>query len=141
MFQQISIIGRLGRDPEMRYTPTGTAVCTFSVATDRQYNDSQGKQVKEVGWFRVQVWSKMAEACNNYLQKGKLVMVQGRLAIDPATGGPRTWAGQDGLMRTNFEIVASTVKFLSSKDDKSTEPAVEAEGEAGDAAPSEEIPF
>jgi len=139
MYQQITVVGRLGRDPEMRYTPAGAAVTTFSIATDRQYAGADGQQVKETTWFRVQVWNKMAEACNNYLTKGKLVMVVGRLVVDAKTGGPRLWKDRDELVRASFEITASTVRFLSPKDDAT---AVDASAEVGDEAPpAEDIPF
>jgi single-strand DNA-binding protein len=145
MFQQIILICRLGRDPEMRFTPTGQAVATFPVATDRQYNDAAGQVVKETTWFRVQVWGKMAEACNTYLAKGKLVMVQGRLVCDPKTGGPRTWQGKDDFMHTSFEVTASQVKFLSSKSDqaveKSDEGAEKSDAGEGEQDPTEGIPF
>ena len=72
MYQKLVIIGRLGRDPEMRFTPTGQAVTSFSVATDRSYTDQAGKPVKETVWFKVSAWGKLAETCNTYLQKGKL---------------------------------------------------------------------
>jgi single stranded DNA-binding protein (ssb) len=140
MYQKIVIVGRLGRDPEMRFTPTGQAVTSFSVATDRQYNDQAGKPVKETVWFRVTAWGKLAETCNNFLQKGKLVLVEGRLSVDAKTGGPRIWTAQDGTPRASYEIVAATVKFLSARNEGSG-------GEAGpinedmDTAPSEDIPF
>ncbi len=113
MYQKLMIVGRLGKDPEMRYTPAGQPVTTFSVATDRQYTDQAGKLVKETVWFRVQTWGKLAEICSNFLQKGKLVMAEGRLTVDPKTGGPRIWKGQDDLMHANLEMTASLVKFLS----------------------------
>lgn len=139
MYQKIIIVGRLGRDPEMRYTPAGKPVTSFSVATDRSYPDASGQMVKETAWFRVSTWDKMAENCNTYLAKGKLVMVEGRLSVDPKTGGPRTWTDQDNLVRSNFEIVASTVKFLSPKSEAD---AVAAQGEStAEEMPSEEIPF
>lgn len=137
MYQKIIVIGRLGRDPEMRYTPAGQSVTSFSIATDRQYNGADGKPVKITTWFRVQVWSKMAEACNQYLSKGKLVMVEGILNCDPKTGGPRTWAGQDGMMRTSYEITASAVKFLSPRDGGGAAADLQEEPEVND----ESIPF
>ena len=119
------IIGRLGKDPEMRFTPLGQAVTSFSVATDRQYSDAAGKLVKETVWFRVSAWGKLAETCNNFLQKGKLVMVEGRLTVDEKTGGPRIWTAQDGTPRASLEVVASLVKFLSEKSEQAEEPAEE----------------
>lgn len=117
MYQHITIVGRLGRDPEMRYTPSGQAVTSFSVATDRQYTDANGQKVKETTWFRVSVWGKQAESANAYLKKGSTVLVDGRLTCDPKTGGPRVWKRDDGTESASFEIAASTVRFLSSKGD------------------------
>jgi single-strand DNA-binding protein len=123
----------------MRYTPTGQAVTSFSVATDRQYTDQSGKPVKETVWFRVTAWGKLAETCNNYLQKGKLVLIEGRLTVDAKSGGPRVWTGQDGQPRASYEVTAQTVKFLSARTEGSG-------GEGGmeedvDAGPAEDIPF
>lgn len=140
MYQKIVIVGRLGRDPEMRFTPTGQAVTSFSVATDRQYNDQSGKPVKETVWFRVTAWGKLAETCNNFLQKGKMVLVEGRLSVDAKTGGPRIWTGQDGTPRASYEIVAGTVKFLSARSEGAGAGAAAAEEDV-EAAPGEEIPF
>ncbi|HNS07982.1 MAG TPA: single-stranded DNA-binding protein [Anaerolineaceae bacterium] len=137
MYQKLVIVGRLGRDPEMRYTPTGQAVTSFSVATDRQYSDQSGKPVKETVWFKVTAWGKLAETCNTYLQKGKLVLIEGRLTVDTKTGGPRVWTGQDGQARASYEVTAQTVKFLSQRQEGG-EPGQE---EELDIAPSEEIPF
>jgi single-strand DNA-binding protein len=138
MYQKLVIVGRLGKDPEMRFTPTGQAVTSFSVATDRAYTDQAGKPVKETVWFRVSAWGKLAETCNNFLQKGKMVLVEGRLTVDSKTGGPRIWTGQDGTPRASLEMVAGTVKFLSSKTDGSGPAGVE---DDVDNAPSEDIPF
>jgi len=117
MFQTIILAGNLGRDPEMRYTPSGQAVTSFSVATNRQYTNNNGETIKETIWFRVSVWGKMAETCNQYLKKGSKVLVEGRLTADAATGGPRVWTGQDGSPRASFEVSASTVRFLSSRNE------------------------
>ncbi len=113
-FHTIILIGNLGRDPEMRYTPSGQAVTNFNVASNRQYTNSAGQQVKETIWFRVSTWGKQAETCNQYLKKGSKVLVEGRLVPDPNTGGPRVWQGQNGP-GASFEVSASTVRFLSSK--------------------------
>lgn len=139
MYQKIMILGRLGRDPEMRYTPAGKAVTSFSVATDRQYPDQSGKLVKETIWFRVTAWDKLAENCNNFLTKGKLVFVEGRLTVDPKTGGPRIWTGQDGVTHASFEISASTIKFLSPKSEGAG--GGTASDDDMETAPVEDIPF
>ena len=138
MYQKLVIVGRLGRDPEMRFTPTGQAVTSFSVATDRQYTDQAGKPVKETVWFKVTAWGKLAETCNNYLQKGKMVLIEGRLTVDTKSGGPRAWVGQDGQPRASYEVTAQTVKFLSQKSEGAGEGGAEDDMEI---APSEEIPF
>lgn len=139
MYQTVIIVGNLGRDPEMRYLSSGQAVTSFSVATNRQYTASNGEQVKETTWFRISVWGKMAEVCNTYLKKGSKVLVEGRLTSDPATGGPRTWTGQDGQVRASFEISAQTVRFLSSRGEVNSS-SVE---DAGDmvSGPEDDIPF
>lgn len=115
MYQKVIIIGNLGRDPEMRYTPTGQAVTNFSVATNRQYTASDGQQIKETVWFRVSAWGRQAETCNQFLRQGSKVLVEGRLTADPASGGPRIWTRQDGSPAASFEISAATVRFLSTR--------------------------
>ncbi len=118
-FHTILIAGHLGREPEMRYTPAGQAVTNFNLAANRQYNDSNGQSVKETIWFRVSAWGKTAENCNQYLHKGSLVLVEGRLLCDPETGGPRLYKRQDGTPGTAFEVSANTVRFLSSREEVS----------------------
>jgi single-strand DNA-binding protein len=115
MYQKLTIVGNLGNDPEMRYTPSGQAVTNLSVATNRQYTSNSGERVKETTWFRVSVWGKQAEACNQYLRKGSKVLVEGRMNADPNTGGPRIWTANDGSPRASFEVTAQTVRFLSSR--------------------------
>ncbi len=112
MYQSITIIGRVGHDPEIHRTSNGDAVTNFSMATDRQYTDSRGQRVKETTWFRVSVWGKQAEACSTYLKKGEMALVEGRLQCDPKTGGPRIYDRQDGTKGASFEISANTVRFL-----------------------------
>jgi len=113
MYQKIIIIGNLGRDPEMRYTPSGQGVTDFSVATSNKFTTSDGNQVDETTWFRVTTWGKLAEVCNQYLKKGKRVLVEGRLKPDKETGSPRVFTRQDGTSGASYEITAETVKFLS----------------------------
>lgn len=114
-FHTLILVGNLGRDPEMRYTPSGQAVTSFSVASSRQWTNAQGQLVKETVWFKVSVWGKMAETCNTYLKKGSKVLVEGRLNADPATGAPRIWTSKDGRTGASFEVTANTVRFLSSR--------------------------
>ncbi|MBI5053057.1 MAG: single-stranded DNA-binding protein [Chloroflexi bacterium] len=114
MYQKLIIAGNLGKDPEMRYSPSGDAVTNLNVATSRKYTDKSGQQVEETIWVRVSVWGKQAEACNQYLKKGRAVLVEGRLNADKATGGPRIFTRQDGTSGASFEMTADTVRFLSS---------------------------
>lgn len=143
MYQKIMIIGNLGRDPEMRYMPDGTAVTSFSVATSRRWNDRGSGQMKdETTWFRVSVWGRQAETANQYLSKGKKVLVEGRLRTDAQTGGPSLFTRQDGTVGANFEIIADTVRFLSGRDDGDGGGDYEAGGSGGSASHEEdEIPF
>lgn len=136
MFHTIIFVGNLGRDPEMRYTPSGQAVTSFSVASNRQYRNSDGQQVKETIWFRVSTWGRTAETCNNYLQKGSKVLVEGRLVPDKETGNPRVFTRQDGSCGASYEVNATTVRFLTSR----AEAAGLDEGEE-DLVDDEEIPF
>ncbi|MBN2147082.1 MAG: single-stranded DNA-binding protein [Anaerolineales bacterium] len=115
MYHTIIIVGNLGRDPEMRYTPSGQAVTNFSLATNRQYTGSDGQAVKETIWFRISTWGRLAETCSQYLRKGSKVLVEGRLVPDASTGGPRVYQRQDGTTGSSFEVNASTVRFLSTR--------------------------
>jgi single-strand DNA-binding protein len=143
MYHTIIIVGNVGKDAEMRYTPSGQAVTSFSVATNRQYTASSGEQVKETIWFRVTTWGKQAEVCNQYVKKGSKVLVEGRLTPDPASGGPRIWTDQSGSARASFEVTANTVRFLSSRSEMEGGGASMAGGESNFVgAPSEDdIPF
>jgi len=141
MYQKIIIVGNLGRDPEMRYTPDGTPVTTFSIATNRRWNNPDGSQGEETTWFRVTAWRRQAEICNQYLKKGQQVLIEGQLKPDPATGGPRIWTGNDGVARAQYEITALTVRFMGKRGEA---PAAEAPGGALEEPPAEteeEIPF
>lgn len=140
MYHKVMLIGNLGKDPEMRYTPSGQAVTNLNVATNRQYTDSSGQKVKETIWFRVSVWGRQAESCNQYLKRGSKVLVEGRLIPDANTGGPRTFTRQDGTAGASFEISASDVRFLSSKDDEYTH-GQGMEGHAVEDGGDEDIPF
>ncbi|HUG48301.1 MAG TPA: single-stranded DNA-binding protein [Candidatus Limnocylindria bacterium] len=111
------IIGNLGRDPEMRYTPSGQAVTQFTVAVNRNYKDQQGERQEETEWFRVVAWGQQAEFAAEYLRKGNKVYVEGRLQT-------RQWEGQDGQKRYTTELVANTIKNLERRPrDESGEPA------------------
>ena len=135
MYHTLILVGNLGRDPEMRYTPGGQAVTNFSVGCNRTFNNSAGEKVTETTWFRISAWGKLAETCNNYLRKGSKVLVEGRLTPDAETGGPRIWQGANGP-GASFEVNASTVRFLSSRSDGEGGTAPE-----GSETAAEEIPF
>ena len=117
-YHKMILAGRLGGDPEMRYTPSGTAVTNFSIAVDDSYTSNSGERVKRTIWFRVSAWGKLGEICNQYLKKGRMALVEGRMNVDAATGGPRVWTGQDGSPKASFEVSAQNVRFLSSRQDE-----------------------
>jgi single-strand DNA-binding protein len=137
-YQTVILVGNLGRDPEMRYTPSGQAVTNLSLAVNDDYTNSQGERIKRTIWVRVSTWGKQAENCNQYLKKGSKVLVEGRLTADPATGGPRIWTGQDGQTRASYEVSAVTVRFLSSRGEAGESPS---EDVGFVAAPEDDIPF
>ncbi len=112
MFHQITIVGYLGNDPVMRFTPSGQAVTTLSVATSRSYTNNAGQKIDETTWFRVSVWGAQAESCNQYLSKGRPVLIIGRLRPDPDSGGPRIYTRNDGSPGASFEVNAINVRFL-----------------------------
>lgn len=140
MYHTVIFVGNLGRDPEMRYTPTGQAVTSFSVAVDDSYTSNTGERISRTIWFRVSAWGKQAEITNQYLKKGSKVLVEGRLVVDANTGGPRVWNRQDGTPGASFEVSARTIRFLSSR--AQTE-ALEtmAEDTDLDSGTEDEIPF
>jgi single-strand DNA-binding protein len=139
MYQQITIVGYLGNDPDMRFTPNGQAVTGFSVATSRKYTNNSGQKIDETTWFRVSVWGAQAESCNQYLHKGSPVLVVGRLRPDPQTGNPRTFTRQDGSMGASFEVTAQNVRFLPAG--KGTASYEEDFGDEEGGAADDEIPF
>lgn len=144
MYQRLVIVGNLGRDPEMRYTPAGYAVTSFSVAVNHKYTTSAGEQVSQVTWFRVSAWNKAAEACNQYLHKGSKVLVEGKLLPDKETGNPPMWKDKDGNPHASFDVSASTVRFLDPKGDRQE---VKVEGDPSEDEgmllpdPSDDVPW
>lgn len=138
MVNKVILIGRLGRDPEMRYTAGGTPVCNFTLATDEVFRGKTGEMQRRTEWHRIVAWSKLAEQCSKLLGKGKLCYIEGRLQT-------RDWNDRDGNKRTTTEIVARVMRILTPKG----EPALEMEAAAGpeppeDLAPEitdEDVPF
>lgn len=131
-YEYITIVGNVGREPEMRYTPSGTAVTSFTVAVNSKYNEE-----KLTKWFRVTTWGKQAEVCHQYVTKGMKVLIGGELQADKATGAPRIWEKKDGTSACNFEINAAKVVFLSGGKGKGE---AEEKPEAP-ALPDGELPF
>ncbi len=102
---KILIIGNLGSDPEMRYTPNGNPVTSFSMATNRRYTTSEGESREETEWFTITAWNRLAETVNQFLSKGRQVYVEGRLATSE-------WQDREGQKRFSLEVTAQTVHFL-----------------------------
>lgn len=123
MYQKLIIVGNVGKEPEMRYTPSGQAVTSFSVAANREYPSGDGQRVKETVWFRVTTWGKQAEMCSKFVKKGMKILVEGRLTPDKATGSPRVFTKQDGTPSATYEVTAEVVRFLSSKGDEANHEA------------------
>lgn len=137
MYQQITIIGNLGQAPEMRYTPSGVPVTSFSVAVNRRWTREDGQQEEETIWFRVSAWRRQAEICNQYLTKGQRVLVVGRM------NEPYIYTDQNGSARGSLQITAQNVQFLNTRAESEalatdTDQAGESSAPAGS---EEDIPF
>jgi len=143
MYHKITLIGNLGRDPEMRYTPSGQAVANFSMATTEKWTGQDGQLQERTIWWRVSAFGKQAEAIKQYLGKGSKVYVEGRMQADPKTGGPRIYTRQDNTAGSSFEVTASTIKFLSSRAEGGSAPTGSGMGQEPDAMvePVDDIPF
>ena len=105
---KVILVGRLGRDPETRYTGGGQAVANFSLATAESYKDKNGERQKRTEWHRITAWVKLAEICQQYLKKGTMVYIEGRIQS-------REWQDKEGQKRTSYDIIANTMKMLSSR--------------------------
>ncbi|MCA9938302.1 MAG: single-stranded DNA-binding protein [Anaerolineales bacterium] len=142
MYQKLILVGNLGRDPEMRYMPDGTAVTSFSIAASRRWTDrNTGQPVEETTWFRVSVWGRQAETANQYLSKGRRVLVEGSLVPDRATGSPRLFTRQDGTVGASFEVRADTVRFLGGGREEGGYADDEYSGAGAAAQEEDDIPF
>jgi single-strand DNA-binding protein len=114
MMNKLILIGNLGRDPEMRYTPSGQAVTSFSIASNHSYTNSAGERKEETEWFNVTAWGKLAETCNQYLKKGQQVYLEGRLKS-------RTYERSDGQTGFSLDVTVTDIQFLGrpeSREDK-----------------------
>lgn len=138
MYMQIIAVGNVGKKPEMKFTPSGQAVCNFSLAVNRQYTATSGEKVKETIWLRVSTFGKTAEVVNQYVDKGSKVLIEARLTPDKNTGGPRIWTNQSGESQASYEVVAQNVKFLSTRADQ---PEHAESQMMGDLPPEDDIPF
>ncbi len=132
MYQRTVVVGHLGRDPEMRYTQDGTPVTSFSVATTRRWADREGAQREETTWFRVSAWGRQAEICNQYLTKGRLVLVEGTVSAS-------AWKERNtGEPRATLELRATRVVFLGGPRGEAAPGAAPEEAEA---TFEDEVPF
>lgn len=140
MYHKITIAGNLGRDPEMRFLPSGQAVTNINVATNRVYTDSNGQKITETIWFRVSVWGTRGETVNQYLKKGSKVLIEGRLNVDPETGGPRVFTRNDGTTGASYEITGQNVIFLSSRSEDQSNQTPDSGG-FSEQVDEDDIPF
>jgi single-strand DNA-binding protein len=139
MFQRVTLIGHVGQDPQMRYTPEGTPVTNFSVATKTAVSKARnpdcpagwkesynGRNWELTTWWRVSVWRELAETVNQYVNKGMVVFVEGEVRGEAVNGAqnPRVWTGNDGVAKASFELTARTVRFLSGRGEGAGEPAI-----------------
>ena len=137
MVNKAILIGRLGKDPEVRYTPDGAMVTNFNLATDEQWKDKNGEKVQKTEWHRIVTFGKLAEICGNYLVKGKLIFVEGRIQT-------RSWEDKDGVKRFTTEIIASNMQMLDSKaQSKANDSSLEASSVSSNNAgtPTDDVPF
>ncbi len=138
MVNKALLIGRLGADPEVRYTPDGTMVTNFRLATDMQWKDKNGEKLQRTEWHRIVAYGKLAEICSNYLSKGKLIFIEGRIQT-------RSWEDKDGVKRSTTEIVAANMQMLDSKGQMRSQDVAgdeQASSTSGsEHAPEDDVPF
>jgi len=137
MVNKAILIGRLGKDPDVRYTPDGTMVTNFTLATDEQRKDKNGEKIQKTEWHRIVTFGKLAEICGNYLVKGKLVFVEGRIQTN-------SWEDKDGVKRYTTEIIASNMQMLDSKgQNKTSESSPDSSPESfnNGSVPVDDVPF
>lgn len=146
MYQQITLVGRLGADPEMRYTPSGVPVTSLRVAVNRRWTSQDGQQQEKTTWFEVTAWRRMAEIASQYLTKGRQVLVVGEVEE------PNLWTDRDGNARATLKITASNIQFIGGRDsagggdydnDYASQPGGGTAGgnAGGNATTEEDIPF
>lgn len=135
-YQKVTLVGRLGRDPELKYLDNGTAVATFTMAVDTGWGDNS-----VTIWPRVTCWRKLAENVAQYTKKGSLVLVEGELTPDKSTGGPRVWQGRDNVAKASYEITARDVRFLSSPSGGGNDGEQQQEPKSDDSYDPDELMF
>jgi single-strand DNA-binding protein len=137
MVNKVILIGRLGADPDIRFTPDGTMVANLRLATDESYKNKDGEKVQKTEWHRIVAFRKLAEICQSYLSKGKQIYIEGRLQT-------RTWDDKDGIKRSTTEIIASNMRMLDSKGQGKTQEGWNDQGafhpDSGSAA-DDDVPF
>jgi single-strand DNA-binding protein len=137
MMNKVMLIGRLGKDPDVRYTPDGAMVTTFRLATDEQWKDKNGEKVQRTEWHQIVTYRKLAEICGNYLVKGKLVFIEGKIQT-------RSWEDKEGVKKYTTEIIASNMQMLDSKgQNKAGDSSADASAvnSNDDSAPLDDVPF
>ena len=137
MVNKAILIGRLGKDPEIKYLPDGTMVTNFNLATDEQWKDKNGEKVQKTEWHKIVTYRKLAEICGNYLVKGSLVFIEGKIQT-------RSWDDKDGVKHYMTEIVANEMKMLDSKGQgqgKSDDVSAPASSAQSNGTPMEDVPF
>ena len=138
MVNKAILIGRLGADPEIRYTPDGMMVTNLNLATNEQRKDKNGEKVVKTEWHRIVTFGKLAEICGNYLSKGKMVFIEGRIQT-------RSWEDKEGVKRSTTEIIASNMQMLDSKGgakgQENTHENPPAPFSSADALPENDVPF
>lgn len=140
-FNKVTIVGNLGRDPELRYTPQGTPVCSFTIATNERRKDRGGESQDVTTWFRVTLWGRQAETASQYLTKGKPVYIEGRLRVEE-------WSDRDGKQRYTLEVNATDMQFIGGRSDEQMSSSRSDSGASAGAGPAEppdiaddDIPF
>lgn len=134
---RVILIGNLTRDPELKYTPSGSPVANFGVAVNRNYTNKQGEKISDVDYFNIVAWSKLAELCAEYIRKGSPVAIEGRLSS-------RSWETSEGQKRTTVEVVAENVQFLGKPGGgggNDAKPAPVGVSESAEINLNEDIPF
>lgn len=134
MYHTLIIVGNLGKDPEMRYTPSGRPVTTFTMAVSRSWNSADGERHSETEWFNIVAWGNLAEICKQYLTKGQQVYVEGRLQT-------RRWDDKEGQKHTSVEIVANEMMMLGERHEAAQGTEEQATSEGEPAAGEDEFPF